>query len=602
MNKGRLAGLVISFLLIIAAIVLVVIFATRVVVPFFDRLMSPENRDVVSYHTHHGISSARPHITFDGTLIREGTAPIIEDGETFLPVSFLRTFVDPFLFWDESAGVFFASTRREMLEFVPGQHTFTVNGSTRPLNTPIRMVDGEVFLPADLVTGLYSLSISYAPEFSMVIITTNDGYAEFAEVTAQTANVRFRPDVRAPIMETLPMGSRLLLTLPLAHPVSLCSITSNPAPEMWEVSEGFVRVRTENGLLGYIAVEDISTSFEILEARTPILGHFIDNMTHEPGNWTGGKINLVWEAAHNQTANQNRMEIPFHSSVTVVSPTWFEFNAETLGLTSVASQNYINWANQQGVIVWPKVFDVNNATARAILMNRTARQNVINQLVQAVDHYNLAGLNIDIEHLLSGAEGPYKIQFLRELSVAMADRDVVLSAAVLIPHISTTLYRRYLIGLTVDFVMLMSYDEHWSTSPTSGPVASMPWVNNAINNMLQEIPAEKLLLGLPFFNRVWTETALGEVINSRAWDMPFTRNFFEERGVEWEWDAEAGSYYGEITELQDGQTVIHRVWLEDERSIATKMQIFSTYDLAGVASWRRGFESPGVWNVIGRFF
>jgi spore germination protein YaaH len=122
--------------------------------------------------------------------------------------------------------------------------------------------------------------------------------------------------------------------------------------------------------------------------------------------------------------------------------------------------------------------------------------------------------------------------------------------------------------------------------------------------MLDLVPAERLVMGIPFYNRVWRETmATGEVRHhGGAMGTNTTRNFFEERGVEWVWDFEIGSYFGEVSGIYEGETVIFRVWLEDARSVQEKMHIFYDNRLAGVAMWSRGFEIPEFWEVIGRYF
>lgn len=57
---------------------------------------------------------------------------------------------------------------------------------------------------------------------------------------------------------------------------------------------------------------------------------------------------------------------------------------------------------------------------------------------------------------------------------------------------------------------------------------------------------------------------------------------------------ETGQNYLEYQE--DGKTI--KIWLEDETSIKARMELIKKYDLAGVASWRRGYETPEVWSLI----
>jgi len=222
---------------------------------------------------------------------------------------------------------------------------------------------------------------------------------------------------------------------------------------------------------------------------------------------------------------------------------------------------------------------------------------------------NLDGINIDFENLLRADEGPYKIQFLRELAIPLRERGVTLSAAVKVPIPSTAFYRRDLIAKTVDFVMVMAYDEYWSTSPEAGPNASLPWVQNAIENMLshsepeQAIPPDRIILGLPFYNRIWRSVvSTGEVSHHQAIGTNSTRAFFAERNGEFVWNSDLGSYAGEASAFENGETVIFRVWLECARSMQEKMNVFDENNLAGVAIWNRLFSIDEFWEVIEKYF
>jgi len=571
------------------------------------------NREIIRIHEYFDLDPEITGLVFDGVFQQGGVAPFVEYSRTadpviYLPASFLQAYIDPFLFWDNSAGVFFASTRYEMLEFVPDSLTFAVNGALRNLDAPLRRINNEIFLPASVVEGLYALVVEYRPEYNMIIVSQALVPYAVGIVSVNTANVRFSPESRAPIMTQLSQGDEVVVRPAVPQAVSMCSIAVGTAEHIpLSPTSAFVRVRTPQGLLGYMLQEDLNQTYlahmHDISARQTILPHFIDNMAHQPPNWDGTPINLVWEVIYHRDANALRMQDPLHRSVNVVSPTWFRFDGENLRINSVASRAYVDWAHSQGVDVWPLVFDISQPIARAILMNRDARRTVISQLVEYVQFYNLDGINIDIEHLFAAEEGAYKIQFLREIAIPMREMGVVLSADVKVPMDWSRFYRRYLIGLTVDFVVVMTYDEHWATSPTSGPVASLGWVNRGIINMLQEVPREQLIMGLPFYNRIWREEPLGGGgVTSRAWGMNATRDWFDERGVEWEWDATVGSYYGRVTVMEDGRAIVHRVWLECERSITAKMQIYTTHNLAGVAGWRRGLESEATWTVLEHFF
>lgn len=43
---------------------------------------------------------------------------------------------------------------------------------------------------------------------------------------------------------------------------------------------------------------------------------------------------------------------------------------------------------------------------------------------------------------------------------------------------------------------------------------------------------------------------------------------------------------------------MYQVWLEDYDSVKVKLDVMRTYDLAGVAQWKLGLETPEVWDLI----
>ncbi|MCL2421838.1 MAG: hypothetical protein FWD03_08275, partial [Defluviitaleaceae bacterium] len=119
----------------------------------------------------------------------------------------------------------------------------------------------------------------------------------------------------------------------------------------------------------------------------------------------------------------------------------------------------------------------------------------------------------------------------------------------------------------------------------------------SIQNAMALIPREKILMGLPFYNRLWRVDADGiHTISNHGMASPWT--MVEEWGVTPVWDPVIGSYYANFTTEENGEQITFRIWLECKRSIEEKLRIFVEHDVAGVASWRRGLETPGVWQLI----
>jgi spore germination protein YaaH len=288
------------------------------------------------------------------------------------------------------------------------------------------------------------------------------------------------------------------------------------------------------------------------------------------------------------------MESPLPAGLSVISPTWFNIEGSTLEVTSLADEAYVEWAHGQGVSVWPRVFDGSGEISHAFLTDAQARKRAVSQLASYAESLNVDGINVDLEYV-QPSDGGYYIQFLRELRVALGDR--LLSADVLVPQAWSEYYRRGDIALTADFVCLMAFDEHYLRSPTSGPVASLTFVDEGVTNTLKEVPKEQLIMGLPFYSRVWRELANNDSPDTREtteYYMESAKQRFIEHSVQPEWDKAIGCFYGEYAAVEDDTAVLYRAWFEDEHSIEEKLKIFSKYDLAGVCGWARGFENNAV--------
>ena len=56
----------------------------------------------------------------------------------------------------------------------------------------------------------------------------------------------------------------------------------------------------------------------------------------------------------------------------------------------------------------------------------------------------------------------------------------------------------------VDYEVIMGYDQTPGGSRYSGPVSSYSWLKHHIAMLLKQVPNNKLVLGLPFYTRIWT--------------------------------------------------------------------------------------------------
>jgi spore germination protein YaaH len=283
----------------------------------------------------------------------------------------------------------------------------------------------------------------------------------------------------------------------------------------------------------------------------------------------------------------------------VVSPTWFSIVDEQGEILDKGNKEYVTEYKKLGYDIWPLINNSFNPDITSkFLSSSRLRQELIEKIVKIYDYYGVDGINIDFENVYV-KDKDLLTQFVRELYPVFKEKGMIVSIDV--TPISSSenwslCYDRKRLSETVDYIMLMAYDQHWANSPVAGSVAQYTWVEDSVKAILNEVPKEKLILGIPFYTRLWAIKNIDgkEEVSSKALSMEEVNRFVEENNVELIWDAESGQYYGETIK----EDVTYKIWVEDAKSLQLKSSLVNKYDLAGIASWRKGFEKDEVWPVL----
>lgn len=226
-----------------------------------------------------------------------------------------------------------------------------------------------------------------------------------------------------------------------------------------------------------------------------------------------------------------------------------------------------------------------------LLASTSTRRKLIDSLIADVEKYDLDGLNLDFESLKKEA-GVHYIEFIRELSIPCRQKGIILSVDNYVPAGYNSFYDLKEQGIVADYVIMMGYDEHFAGGE-AGSVSSINYVKNGIAGMLENVPREKLIGGVPFYTRLWTEAGDG-TITSKAMGIAEEKRWVDNNQVELTWQADTAQYYGEV-QTSDGAQFL---WMEEERSLKEKMNVIRQNDLAGVACWKLGFEDSAAWDSI----
>jgi spore germination protein YaaH len=501
---------------------------------------------------------------------------MLVDGRVYIDYD---TVVDQFnhrFYWDYNENILSYTTPDEIIRVEAGNNEYTMTKSMIETNVatdyPVVKVFGDqVYLALDFVKEYSDLKFEFFKDPDRVIITYIWGDFLYTEVSKAT-QLRYEPSIKSPILVQLPVGT------------SLKYVDTEEAPK-----KGFVKVMTADGIRGYVQSKKVKkSSYQKLESsfKEPVY----------TAQARQGKINMAFHQFFNTDAADNLESfIDETKGVTVVSPTWFSVNDESGTFTSVATADYVEKAKDLGLEVWAAVDDFNSQPKVNMmnLLSYTSRRDALsNALIEAAIEYKINGINIDFENI-SKDTGIHYIQFLRELSVKCRNNGIVLSVDSFPPTAYTEHYDREEQGKIVDYIVVMAYNEYYAGMEVAGPVASIGFVNDAVNNILEVVPKEKTIIAIPFYSRLWKESAEGE-LTSENLTMTQAENVINENGAKPKWDTATGYNYVEYK--KDGAT--YSMWQEDKKSLEEKMKVIYDADVAGIAEWKLGLENETAWDAI----
>ncbi len=334
----------------------------------------------------------------------------------------------------------------------------------------------------------------------------------------------------------------------------------------------------------------------------------IPNTSTDDG--VAGKINLTWHQIYNTGVTKTGAHM---DGLNVISPTWFRLVDNTgltpysyerkfygdlnLYLADLGNAEYIADCKAEGYKVWA-MFNTEGSLSKTskFLNSQPARTACVQLLKELIVKYGLDGINLDFENMYQKDRDVYS-QFVKEMADMCHSVGAVLSVDITKYEPTSTTYSmcydRTAIARYADYVALMAYDQNGTWSTTAGSVADLKWTEDAIIKTLEEVPKEKLLLGIPFYARIW-ETSNGKVVKTSAVGMSTVAKKIAENNAKIVYDSKTGQNYAEWT---SGGNVF-KVWIEDKTSIKARLNLVQKYGLAGVASWSKTFETPDIWGYI----
>ncbi len=293
-----------------------------------------------------------------------------------------------------------------------------------------------------------------------------------------------------------------------------------------------------------------------------------------------------------------------------ISPSYFDLEEDgTLKITAAMDKDFIANMHARGIRVTP--FLSNHWDREKGINALDNREQLTLQIAAAIKEYKLDGVNVDIENVTENETAAY-VDLVRLLREKLPPDKSVSVAVAVNPYGITegwqASYDYVALAKYSDYLMLMAYDEHYQGSvnnpgSAAGPVAGFQFVEDSIKAALKEVPADKLVLGVPFYGRLWKRGASyggygvsnymvedmireynGTVIYDYTKKSPravITIGAADRKPVVFGKKLDAGTY---------------DIWFENEASIKRKLELVEKYDLKGTGSWSLGQETKSTWD------
>ena len=490
------------------------------------------------------------------------------DGKGVIYVSMqdLKNFFDSYISVDEQYNQIITTSDTKVATLPIGKKTITTNGYTEDIAGAATKKDETYYLPFSEMEKVYNIEIEYISGTDRIIVTSKDRELIKADA-AKDLSVKWKKKALSRTVDNIKRGEKVVV--------------------ISDTDDGWVKIRTANGMIGYVGQNDIANKITVREN--------VENNTR-----LDGKVSIVWDYYSEYAVAPNRRGEDL-SGVNVISPSFFSLvklgQGEVYDNAGSAGESYVAWAKSNNLQVWP-IFtnDSMIETTHEILSDYNLRQKAIQNILALATKYHVDGINLDFENMYEEDKDLFT-RFVIELYPRLHEYGMSLSVDVTAPDGSANwslCFDRHNIARNCDYIIFMAYDQYGSSDTIAGPTAAYDWVKVGLDKFLttEEIPSNKIILGIPFYTRTWE---IGDGVD----DIPYTVAMRNVKNVipadaQIEWKEEERQNYSEY--YKNGS--FYKIWIEDEKSITEKLNLVNESNLAGAGFWVKDFESDGIWNII----
>ncbi|MBR0350711.1 MAG: hypothetical protein IJH76_02640 [Clostridia bacterium] len=492
---------------------------------------------------------------------------LVEDDVIYVSKQDISSYFDRYIYLDESLNKIITTYEKKIATIGFEDKTMNVNGSDVRIYATCKKINDVIYLPISEMKDVYSIEPNYIEDTKVVTLDSTNRELRKAMV-AKGAAVKSSTAFISKTLDRVEEGSYVIV--------------------ISKTDDGWTKIRSKNGIVGYVKNDVIVNEVKIR-----------DNMEEE--KQIQGKVSMVWDF-YSQYVNAPDRSGKSYNGVNVVSPSFFYINKKGDFKENVGSKGleYIEWAHQNGYKVWPMIsnsYETDMLETTSTIMNSfEKRQALIENIVNACVEYKVDGINIDFENMKKEDKDMFS-RFIIELTPRIKEIGMVVSVDVTAPDGGDTwslCYDRNVIGHEADYIVFMAYDEYTASSSSAGTTAGVNWINANLNKFIKydEVKPEKIILGIPFYTRLWTEKTDGSLKSSIV-NMKDVNNVIPSSATK-EFKEDVKQNYVEYQE--SGAT--KKMWIEDIQSIKCKLDVINEYQLGGASFWALDREDPDVWDTV----
>ena len=328
---------------------------------------------------------------------------LIEDNIIYLSKQDIANFFDKYIYEEEETNQIITTYEKKSAAIGFEENVITINGSDKQIYAHAIEKNGTIYLPISEMTDVYDVEISNIEKTKVVTMDSLEKEQKKAIVTSNVS-VKSSTNFIAKTVDRIKKGDCVVVV---------------------SSSKGYTRIRTANGKLGYIKSKKLENVFTLRE-----------NMDEE--KQIEGKVNLTWDYFSEYGSAPDRSGTTI-DGVNVVSPAFFYLDKNGNLRENVGSegQAYIEWAHENGYKVWPMLSNAEAAKeslsiTSEIMNSYSARQKLIESIVDKCVKYKIDGINVDFENMKQEDKDVYS-RFIIELTPRLKEIGLVTSVDVTAP-------------------------------------------------------------------------------------------------------------------------------------------------------------------------